>query len=488
MTAIDSPMTQQEADDLRWSIFGLREIEPQGSATPTLIPAQKVILAVVLAIVVAAFVIAPLRALSLTMVVASAFYICFMIDRVFLFIRGTKGQSIMTISDEEARQVPDEELPIYTVLVPCYQETEIADRLVRGLGALEYPKSRLDVKLLLEADDDQTINAFLATEAASIAEVVLVPASEPRTKPKACNYGLLSARGEFVTIYDAEDIPDPLQLRRAVVAFERSPDDVACLQAKLAYHNDRQNMLTKWFTSEYDQWFGSFLVGLASTNSPIPLGGTSNHIRRDVLLEFGGWDAFNVTEDADLGFRLVRHGWRTGILDSTTLEEANSDPVNWVRQRSRWYKGYLQTYLVHVRSPLKLLRSVGWRAFLRMFEVTAGTPIAALLNVFFWGLTAAWVVGAPNLIRQIFPAYSFYPAAISLVLGNTAMVYLGLIAARQAQKPHLMVACVLVPIYWVLMSVAACKGMFQLIVSPSYWEKTVHGLDTHGHGATKVAP
>jgi cellulose synthase/poly-beta-1,6-N-acetylglucosamine synthase-like glycosyltransferase len=236
-------------------------------------------------------------------------------------------------------------------------------------------------------------------------------------------------------------------------------------------------MLTKWFTVEYDQWFGFVLPGLMNTSAPIPLGGTSNHIRTDVLQEAGAWDPFNVTEDADLGVRLARRGYRTAIIDSVTLEEANSDPINWIRQRSRWYKGYLQTFLVHSRRPRVLAREIGWAATARFVVITAGTPLSAVINVAFWGLALAWELGEPRAIQGLFPSLILYPACISLVVGNSAVIYLGLAAVRTARKPHLLIAALLVPAYWILMSIAAFKAMLQLVFQPSYWEKTVHGLD-----------
>ena len=188
----------------------------------------------------------------------------------------------------------------------------------------------MEVLLLLEADDEVTISAAREYASSDIIHIVLVPPAEPRTKPKACNYGLQFATGDIVTIYDAEDLPEPLQLRRTVAAFAKLPPEVVCIQSKLAYHNSHQNILTGWFTAEYNLWFGYLLPGMMRSSSPIPLGGTSNHLRRDVLEQIGAWDPFNVTEDADLGLRIHALGYRTAVLDSTTLEEANSDPINWI--------------------------------------------------------------------------------------------------------------------------------------------------------------
>jgi cellulose synthase/poly-beta-1,6-N-acetylglucosamine synthase-like glycosyltransferase len=305
---------------------------------------------------------------------------------------------------------------------------------------------------------------------------VLVPPAEPRTKPKACNYGLYFATGDVVTIYDAEDRPEPLQLRRVVAAFGRLPDNVACVQAKLVYHNGHQNMLTAWFTAEYRLWFGYLLPGMMRTASPIPLGGTSNHLRREVLDEIGAWDPFNVTEDADLGLRIAASGYHTAVIDSSTLEEANSDAINWIRQRSRWYKGYLQTWLVQVRRPVQLYRTIGWRNFVRFNLVLAGTPIISVLNLVFWLITLIWFLGQPPLVEAVFPWYIYFPALAALVGGNAATLYMNMITLREDDRADLLSAALTVPVFWLMMSVAAAKGCYQLIRNPSYWEKTAHGL------------
>jgi glycosyltransferase XagB len=472
-------LTSQEADALAYSVRGLLEHQPLMSAATTFSRGQLVGMVVGTAVVATALVLAPRQTGVGLVAVAMVLYLSNMLDRVLLFSRGVAHAPEIKITDAEAESVADDDLPMYTVFVPAFQEPEVVTRLMNSLGALDYPDDKLDVQLLLEADDTQTVQ--LAQEGIRNgllrANIVLVPAAEPRTKPKACNYGLQFARGELATIYDAEDLPEPLQLRRAAVAFQRLPENVVCIQAKLGYHNDRQNLLTRWFTSEYDQWFGYSLPGLMMSKAPIPLGGTSNHIRCDVLKELGGWDPFNVTEDADLGIRLARHGYRTAVLESRTLEEANSDPINWLRQRSRWYKGYLQTFLVHMRQPRRLWKELGTTGLLRFASLTAGTPVISMINLVFWGLALAWELGEPGFIRMLFPPFLFYPAMMSLIFGNSAMIYCGLVAARVDKNPRLLGACLLVPAYWVLMSVAAVKAFVQLFFQPSYWEKTVHGLD-----------
>jgi glycosyltransferase XagB len=466
----------ERAEALNRAIEGLRTDDPTYSASVALMGWQRPAFAALVAAVIGCA-IWQSRGTGIALVaVCTLGYLLTLFDRVLIFRRGLASRPI-TIADEVARAIPDDQLPPYTILVPAYNEPEVVGNLISAVAALEYPIDRLQVLLLLEADDAATIAAARAVTGSDAITIVLVPAAEPRTKPKACNYGLQFASGDVVTIYDAEDRPEPLQLRRVVAALRELPDNVACVQAKLAYHNQRQNLLTAWFTAEYALWFGYMLPGLMASNSPIPLGGTSNHLRREVLRRIGAWDPFNVTEDADLGLRLAGHGYRTAVIDSVTLEEANSDLVNWIRQRSRWYKGYLQTWLVHMRRPVRLLRSLGFRGFLRYNLVWAGTPIIALLNLLFWFITVLWFLGHPDAVGAVFPWYTYFPALIAMVLGNFAVIYMNLVALREDDRADLIFTALTVPLYWVLMSAAAAKGVYQLIRQASYWEKTFHGLD-----------
>jgi len=445
---------------------------------------------IVSAIVVGGLLLVTMPTLILLMAVITVVYVAAVAYRVAIFWKSLRAPALAVVSDDEARRFPADELPIYTVLIPAYREPEIVAGLLRSIDAIEYPPDRLDVKLLLEADDDETIDAARATDDRSYIEIVLIPPSEPRTKPKALNFGLSLARGEFVTIYDAEDHPDPLQLRRAVVAFQRARPDVACFQARLSYHNVGQNLITKWFTAEYAMWFSLFLPGLSALGAPIPLGGTSNHFRREVLERLGSWDPHNVTEDADLGIRLAREGWSVEVLDSVTYEEANSDFVNWAKQRSRWYKGYLQTWLVHLRAPRRTAEELGWRSFLQFNLFVGGTPVLALLNPIFWALTILWFVGHPVFIKELFPGPVYYMGVSCWAFGNFTIAYLTVISIRHARRPELLFAALLAPAYWMMMSIAATKAAIQLATAPSFWEKTTHGLHSalsDAHPASPVA-
>ncbi|WP_295647553.1 glycosyltransferase [uncultured Dietzia sp.] len=472
-----TPDEQARSDAaLHDSVHGLRERDPLASAAVPFVPWQKWVGAVAVVVLVVALVAATTGTLIFLTALCTVAYLVTLADRVLLLSRGLARDAIMTIPDDRARSVPDADLPRYTVLVPAYNEPEVIGDLIGAMDAIDYPADKLEVLLLLEADDDVTIDAAEAAGLGEVCTILRIPPAQPRTKPKACNYALHYATGEIITIFDAEDRPDPLQLRRVVAALADLDHDVACVQAKLAFHNGSQNMLAAWFTADYALWFNFLLPGLMRSDSPIPLGGTSNHIRADVLSEIGAWDPHNVTEDADLGVRIAARGYRTAVLDSTTLEEANPDPINWIRQRSRWYKGYLQTWLVHMRRPVALWRTLGTVGMFRFTTLLAGTPVIACLNMVFWLVTLSWILGQPALVAQVFPAYVYFPALVCLVLGNATILYSNLVAVRETENPRLWWACLTVPLYWLLMSVAAIKGTYQLFANPSYWEKTVHGL------------
>ena len=481
-----------QADDalarLEVSRNRLRRAAPDLSAERLMRRRQWIVLAVIGVLGLIFLIVWPMATAIVFVALCTVVYFATVAHRVMVTVLSSRTDSVIMVSDEDARAMSDEDLPVYTVLVPTYHESEVIDRLLTNLGSLDYPAHKLDLKVLMEADDTDTVERALQHPLADRVDMVLVPAGEPRTKPKALNYGLTLARGELVTIYDAEDEPDTLQLRRAAVAFARSADDVACMQAQLTYRNPNQNLITRWFTIEYLMWFTLFLPGLSRVNAPIPLGGTSNHVRRSVLEGLGGWDPYNVTEDADLGVRLHRVGWRCAVLGSITYEEANSDFVNWMKQRSRWYKGYLQTWLVHLRHPVQLWRELGALGFLQFNLFIGGTPLMALLNPVFWGLTILWFLGKFSLIQALFPAPVYYAGLICWAVGNLAVLYITVLAARRSEKPSLVLAALFVPLYWIMMSLSAIKAGIQLIAQPNYWEKTTHGLDGPGGPAPVAAP
>lgn len=366
-------------------------------------------------------------------------------------------------------------LPIYSILVPLYRESpQVLTQIVASLEALDYPKDKLDIWLITEADDTDTYTHLQQIKPADYCRILRVPPSLPRTKPKACNVALPLLKGEYVTIYDAEDRPDPGQLKLSVAAFSHLGEQVACLQAPLNYFNRKENMLTRFFAIEYSALFTMFLPCLERLNFPIPLGGTSNHIRLQTLRAVGGWDPYNVTEDADLGIRLSYHRYRTDILPSLTLEESPITLSAWLKQRSRWIKGYIQTWLVYMRRPAAASRRLGFFAYLG-FHLFVGAPaITFLLAPLFWAISILSLTGAVSALHL--PPWLLSCCIVTLVLGIALQWATAYMAVRNEDWPRMHLAIFLYPAYWLLHPLASVKALWQLAFKPHYWEKTSHGL------------
>jgi len=419
----------------------------------------------------------PILSLTLINGLLLTFYLVLVVYKLYLIHLSLGAPRELDFPEEEIRALTDEELHVYTFLVPLYHETESLGRLVKGLEGLDYPKDKLQVLLLLEEDDRGTVEAARAMELPRFVSTVVTPDQHPKTKPKACNLGLARAKGEYVVIYDAEDRPEPDQLKKAVLGFRHSSPEVVCIQARLNFYNQRQNLLTRLFTLEYSMWFDLFLPGMGDMRSPLPLGGTSNHFRAESLRKLMGWDPYNVTEDCDLGMRIARDGHETRMLASTTWEEACSDVGFWVRQRSRWTKGYIQTCLVTLRKPFRLTGKVGFGRALGFHLMVAGTPLCLLINPIYWVLTLLWFIFRWEGVTGLFPFPIILWGLVCLFAGNFIFVYATVLAAFRRGYYDLVKYGLLVPFYWMLMSIGAWKGALQLIVNPSYWEKTRHGLD-----------
>jgi glycosyltransferase XagB len=462
-----------------WDSFlareGLYSWKPEHSAKHTFSRSQLYWMAGIGITLLVALIAAPFQTLVAIMAAATTLYTATFLFKFVLTIVGSSRKVDMNISPEAVAAVRDDELPVYTVLVPMYREAKVLPLLVNALQKLDYPASKLEVKLVLEENDDETIEAAKALGAPGTFEIVRVPHSQPKTKPKACNYALQFSRGEFVTIYDAEDQPEPDQLKKAVLAFRHGDPQLACVQGRLNYFNRSENWLTRMFTLEYSQWFDFLLPGLDWMKVPIPLGGTSNHFKLSALRQVGAWDPYNVTEDADLGIRLAQEGYIVGVINSTTYEEANGVLPSWIKQRSRWIKGYMQTWLVHMRHPIQLWRSIGTKGFFAFHFFIGAPPFTMLFAPVVWGITVGAFVARGLDLSWLFPEPFGSMAFFNLVIGNLFLVYFGVVAALKRRYFDLVAVGVMLPVYWVLHSVASYKALWQLIRNPHYWEKTEHG-------------
>jgi cellulose synthase/poly-beta-1,6-N-acetylglucosamine synthase-like glycosyltransferase len=501
-------------------------------------------------------------------------YFCINPVKFYISLKGFLGsRRAIHVSDEDVAGIHGERLPVYTILIPLYKEAQILPNIIRNIRKMDYPPDRLDVKILIEEKDSETleeakrlgllgeefqtkivlpftarvstgvqgvgkpsqsmrvidsngivvgkVDGFVSGDGLpeallivkdesgrqmeipygfvkSVRDVVLlregvdrliemnrdllrifdlivVPEADIMTKPRACNYGLLRATGDYCVIFDAEDDPEPDQLKKAVVAFQRLGREFVCLQSHLNFYNPKVNLLTRFFSLEYSYWFDHYLNGLDKVGAPLPLGGTSNHFRTKSLRELGGWDPYNMTEDADLGVRISRRGLRTAMLNSYTFEEANSKLWNWIRQRSRWNKGYIQTYLVHMRHPRRLIRELGWKRFL-FFQLTFGGNIfLPLVNPMLWAVTILTLL-FPGIFQFLFFYPIVYICIFNLVIGNLVYILLHLGPIIIKKNYTSIPLAFAIPLYWVLISVGAWKGAIQLVTRPFYWEKSDHGL------------
>lgn len=403
---------------------------------------------------------------------------------VFLSVIALRGLALWHLvshgqqrSDTDALRLADEEAPLYTVLVPLYRESEVVPDLLAALEKLDYPNDRLEIIFAVEAGDTPTWQALKREGLAAHMHIALVPAGLPRTKPRALMYALQFAAGAYVVVYDAEDEPEPGQLRQALARFASSTVRLGCVQARLNVYNPNDGWLTRQFTLEYTALFDALLPALERLSLPVPLGGTSNHFPRAVLDSVGGWDPYNVTEDADLGIRLARAGWRVEILDSTTWEEAPACFDVWFGQRVRWLKGWMQTYLVHTRNPGQLKRDLGTARFMGLQILMGGLILSALIHPWVYVVAAVdlWQGGhlleAPKAgVARVF----WWLGMTNLVVAYVTAMALAAVAVARRSRAGLAFHAVLVPVYWLLISVAAYRALVQLVTAPYWWQKTVH--------------
>lgn len=381
--------------------------------------------------------------------------------------------------DARAQPAPvlrDRDLPVYTVIAAIYREAGVVQQLTDALKALDYPASKLDIKIALETGDEETLEALQKLDLPARFEIVIVPDGKPRMKPRALNAALALARGSLVCVFDAEDLPQPRQLRDAAEYFATAPADTACVQARLAIDNIHESWIPAQFALEYAALFDIINSGLAELRLPVPLGGTSNHIRTDILRACGGWDAWNVTEDIDLGLRLARHGLRTAVIASSTAEEAPAELAMWMRQRRRWFKGWMQTLVVHGRNPLAAIRAMGGLRAGACASHVGGTLLGAMLGPLFALMVALDAIygnlltpaSTLELVIATCWCFIFTAGAISAFLP----LWLGT-RRRPGLAGRWIVAA---PFYWLLQTAAAWWALLDLLRDPYHWHKTSHGL------------
>lgn len=465
-----------EIDTLEHATYGLRRSQPELSAGEPTWAWQKAALALLALAVAAGSIASPRHAAFFLVALLALPFLCVVLLRATALWYATAQPAPATSRRDPAAAMPSSDaLPRYSLLIPLYDEADVVPDLVKALDGLDYPRDKLQILILLEAVDTATRDAVAAQALPPHISTVIVPPGEPRTKPRALNYALRQTTGDLVVVYDAEDAPEPDQLRRAAALLAADPH-LACVQARLNVLNFEETCLTRQFAIEYTVLFDYLLPMLERLGLPLPLGGTSNHFSRTALEEIGGWDPYNVTEDADLGIRLARKGRSVTVLNSTTWEEAPPTFINWRNQRTRWLKGWMQTYLVHTREPLRMLRELGWFPFLGLQVLMGGLILSALVHPWFYVIAAAEITWGPLLMveQSSLSKVVTVIGVVNLVLSYVIGAALGCLAVARRGRPQLMLWVLAMPIYWLLISLAAYRALIQLATTPYKWEKTTH--------------
>jgi cellulose synthase/poly-beta-1,6-N-acetylglucosamine synthase-like glycosyltransferase len=445
-------------EKLKRAIYGIEEFWPQYSLRLFLTKGIKISLLFIPLTIIYASIINPYQTFLGLFYFLNCLYLISQIFKLLLVIIGYFNKDVPNIN-------PPKSLSIYTILLPLYKEEKVLHNLIKSIQAIDYPPHLLDVKLLIEEDDLLTLSALEKINLPDYFDVIHIPNSHPRTKPKACNYGLQFAKGKYIVIYDAEDKPDPSQLKQVVAKFATSDKKTICIQARLNYYNREENQLTKLFSIEYAIWFNYMLPALQKLSMPIPLGGTSNHFIREKLEELGGWDAFNVTEDADLGIRLYNQGYKTELINSETLEEAPITLHAWLFQRARWIKGHMLTSLLHLKQFYKL------------------KPIEIVGITFFLYI--------PNLIYILLPFYLTLGCFVidlkkhdffwqsNLLMGIILPIIYCFIVIKNKKWHNMKFSAILSILYYWLLPIAGIRSCWQIFTSPFHWDKTDHGITKH---------
>lgn len=375
-----------------------------------------------------------------------------------------------------------EQVPLYTILLPVFMEEQsVLEQLFTAIYNLDYPKDKLQVLLLIESIDQETKNHIKNITTPLNYEMIVVPDFMPRTKAKACNYALKFALGNYLVIFDADDIPDCDQLKVVLQAFKSGNDSkIACLQAKLNYYNANENLLTRLFSIEYSILFDRLLPALASKDYPLPLGGTSNHFKSAILKELRGWDIYNLTEDAEIGMRLAMHGYKTRVIDSYTAEEAPITYRAWIKQRSRWLKGFIQTYLLYLQKNHNLSNQIGFKRSFISLHFMLGlstlsllcTPLMICIGVLV-KLNLLEVDNSELIIAMTLSSGAFW---IITTFSQTVIVLKESSFLKNLSFLKKLTCFFAFSPYFILHTIAVFNAILDLIRRPFYWNKTKHGV------------
>lgn len=397
-----------------------------------------------------------------------------LINNIFYFLQNILkavlfSKGMYKVSDEKTLRI-SEDPPIYSILIPLYKEEFKAKSIINAMKNLNYPKDKLDVKIIVEADDMLTQRALYVLDIPKFIQIIKVPYSLPRTKPKALNYAMSFVLGKYLAVYDAEDVPDPDQLHKAINAFDELSEQYVCVQAKLNFYNADENILTRLFSIEYTVWFEYLLKGLSLLDLPVTLGGTSNHFKVDKLREVGFWDAYNVTEDADLGIRLYLKGYKVHMIDSTTLEEAPTESIGWLYQRSRWIKGFFQTIFIFMKTKKDYKKF----SLIKVFAVYIFVGLSTYSFLFLPWLLLILFFKLNPIIYYLWFVNSFFSISYMYTI---AYVALSSKESSEVKLTHTIdyVTLIIWPLYFIMHSIASYRAVWDMLKTPFKWNKTSHG-------------
>ncbi|MDB4977860.1 MAG: glycosyl transferase [Candidatus Peribacteria bacterium] len=415
-----------------------------------------------------------LSPLALIMTFISVLYVSIIIFKVQM-VRRSKKYPCIVFTREELDAAANDSLPTVTAFVPLYKEAEIIPQITTRLKEMEYPPEKLQIIIILEPDDTETIQAYRNTQLPPNFELLVLPDLQPKTKPKALNVALRKATGDVIVIYDADILPDRNQIKKAALAFKKYPD-VTYLHVRLDHYNAEYNWITKLFNIEFSFFYDMFFPGIVSMEVPLPLSGHSTYFLHSAITDVKGWDPYNVTEDCDIGIRLFRKGYRKSmVLDSISWEEATNSIPTWAKQRARWMQGFFQTSIVHLRYPLLLKKELGsWSNFIAFLFLVPGTVFLNVINMIQWVLLILWIITRSTVISSMYPGYTIYFAVTSFVVGNFIFTVLNMLGAYKRQRFHLVKFGLISCFYWIMLGYATIKGQIRLFFKPSQWAKTTH--------------
>ncbi len=376
------------------------------------------------------------------------------------------------------RMLRDDEkvnLPVISVVLPVYKEKEIIPQLCQRMMDMDYPPENLDLIFVFESGDDETIEAFQQYPKPAHFKGLVSPDVKPKTKPKALNVALRETKGDLLVIFDAETLPETDQFMKVVAAFRGDPtlDYIHC---RIDVYNPNRNWITKMYTAEFSFFYNFFLPGLATVHSPTPISGHSVYFRREQLVKVGGWDAYNLAEDCDIGIRMFRNGYkRATVLDSYSWEQSTTNIFSWMKQRTRWMQGFVQTSMVNLRFPALLWKDLGGlrNMVLFLFHVPGGVFLNGL-NLAQWGMLVFWYATSDPIIQSIFTDVLLYLSVVSFILGNIIFTYFNLIGLFYRKYYSFVGQALFSPVYWIMLSFATVRAIIRFFLQESTWDKTTH--------------